>query len=108
MENKYKCIICAKNYKTQQSLCNHKKRFHNPKTIILGENEYPKTIILGETEYPKTIMPENENQQSIDNIECKYCNKKFKYSQNKFRHQKKCKNDILVENEKLRKENGLI
>ena len=65
-EKKFTCNICIKNYKSQQSLCNHNRRFHttsNQKVIIQSSNSHHLGI----------------NKSPLNNKEgkhkCIYCNK---------------------------------
>ena len=39
MDNKYICNICKKNYKSQQSFCNHNKKFHFNIKINISQNK---------------------------------------------------------------------
>jgi len=54
------CTICNKNYKSYQSLWNHKNKYHKSETITIGI------------------------------YKCKYCNKEFDKRYNKYYHQKNC------------------
>ena len=65
------CTICNKNYKSYQSLWNHKNKYHKSETITIGI------------------------------YKCKYCNKEFDKRHNKYYHQKNCNiqlNDTNINN----------
>ena len=68
----FECKVCNKEYKSYQSLWNHKKKFHT------GNRE----IKIIDTASLKYI--------------CKFCNKKFDTKQKASYHRKKCKNKMLL------------
>ena len=113
MENNYICTQCNKKYKSYQSLWNHNKRYHqniklssHQKTTFDQLDSHLKTTPNKLVSHLKTTINKlSSNQKTttipsdeieivsdidIKKFECKHCNKKFKHSQNKFRHQKKC------------------
>ena len=65
MNYKYYCDICERYYKSQQSFCNHKKKFH--------PNNPPKSAKI--TPMFAKITPKSAKNKDIL---CSYCNKKFK------------------------------
>jgi hypothetical protein len=72
------CIICNKNYKSYQSLWNHKNKYHKSEIITIGI------------------------------YKCKYCNKEFDKRHNKYYHQKNCNikiNDTNKQNIVTNKQN---
>ena len=75
---KYRCEICNKNYKSNNSLWNHNNKFHNKKISINNQN----TIINNQN----TIINNQNNK-----LNCKYCKKIFSHQNNRWRHEKTCK-----------------
>ncbi len=87
-ENKFKCDICNKYYKSYQSLWNHKKKFHS----IITQNN--------------SIQPQNNSISSnvpINKLTCKYCSKIYSRMDNLNRHKKTCKlkEQIYNQNEEI-------
>ena len=64
----YNCNICKKSYKSNHSLWNHTKKYHNTE---------------------ETANKSITNKSSNNNI-CKYCNKELSCRQSKSKHQKTC------------------
>jgi hypothetical protein len=110
MSKKYtfKCIICKKYYKSRQSLSNHKLRFHNdgkPKVNISPCDGKPKVNIYPNDGKPKVnILVDVDNEEECKKYKCDFCDKKYMYKQSKYRHQKKCKNNLKTQNDILKKE----
>jgi hypothetical protein len=78
----HSCNICNKNYSSYKSLWNHNKKFHTT-------NDHKTTIKQPKNDHKTTIIqPKNENNR----LACKYCNKLFNFYNNKWRHEKTCKN----------------
>ena len=78
-ENIFSCKICNKKYSSKSSLCNHNNKFHKQ------ESNYKVTNL---------VMDGNQKVTSINepiNLQCRYCNKIYKYKQNRWLHEKKCK-----------------
>jgi hypothetical protein len=73
---KYKCKHCNKYYASQNSLCNHNKKFHLHNNVV------------------ESITKNTYN--------CRKCNKNFNNYQNRWAHDKICKEDINI---KLKQEN---
>ncbi len=102
-ENKFKCDVCKKYYKSYQSLWNHKKRFH---TIITQNNSIQPQI---NSIQPQTnsIQPQDESPPSyetVDKLTCEYCSKIYSRMDNLNRHKKTCKlkDTLKKENEELK------
>ncbi len=87
----YKCNICNKFYKTYQTLWKHNKKFHcNKVTESNGLVTESNGLVTNNIIINKSLQ-------------CKYCNKLFKYKQNKYEHEKKvCKNNKDLEIEKIK------
>lgn len=106
----YICKICRKTYSSQQSLCNHNKKYH-PKTEIPlvsqckskspydnhnseinslfvshDVNSNQSTKLLDNSQTENRDIP----KQVYDNLACNFCNKKFVHRQSKWKHIKKC------------------
>ncbi len=93
-ENKYKCDLCKKYYKSYQSLWHHKKRYHV--SISSNDPQIP-------TNDPQIIqnIPTNDPQiptnntlikiKKTDNNICDYCNKTYSCYNSMNRHQQTCK-----------------
>lgn len=120
--SKFICELCNKEYCHKQSLYNHKKRIHkNEKIDNVSENKKKnnkKSYNVSKV-YPKCIQNSNkfvskngyildtnnknnlelENNNSISKYKCDYCDRTYKYSSGKYKHQKKCKlnNNISIE-----------
>ncbi len=85
-ENKFKCVICSKYYKSYKSLWNHKKRYHSniSSNIPIISPDIP--IIS-----PKINNESIQNIKKIDNKKCDYCNKILSSYKNLHRHRQTCK-----------------
>lgn len=82
MSTHFQCKICQKEYSSKQSLSNHKRIKHSNEEEQVSVNIQPSN----------NVIPEEPKKTSIDTgpYECKYCNKKYKYRQGKYRHQANC------------------
>jgi hypothetical protein len=100
---KYICNICNKNYKSTQSLWNHKNKYH-PKNPHFTHN-LP-TIYKDELQNTHILPTYNENNKKDKTI-CEYCNKNYSSYNSMNRHIQKCKikEKALFENEELKKQN---
>jgi len=92
-ENKFKCNVCKKYYKSYQSLWNHTKRFH-----VESKPD-------SKSESKSESKPESKPylllaQTNIKKHKCKYCSNEYVFKQSKWKHENKCKlrdNDIAKE-----------
>jgi hypothetical protein len=86
VENKveFKCNICVKTYSSYKSLWNHNKNFHNNNVSIISPN------------VSKSVNSVSKNTPNVSNtlskVICKWCNKKYSSTQNRWKHEQKCKN----------------
>jgi len=115
-ENKFKCDICKKYYKSYQSLWHHKNRYHSniPSNIPTISPNIPINIPTISPNIPiniPTISPNipiissEQNIKKIDKRNCEYCNKILSSYKNLHRHQQTCKfKKQEKENEELKKE----
>ncbi len=96
-ENKFKCNICNKYYKSYKSLWNHKKKYHEdiPTNIPNISPLYPQNIPNISPEYPHNSINYNSNSQPIikqtEKRNCDYCNKILSSYKNLHRHLQTCK-----------------
>ena len=111
-KKKYHCFECNKYYKSRSSLSHHRKRFHKNVNIITPDNTRNNT-----RPHPITpeITPDNTRgsiqQQSTgpivkrNKLQCKYCQKEFKFQQGKSRHELyRCKkNKNVKKDEQIKK-----
>ena len=79
IKSEYHCIICNKNYASQSSLCNHKKKFHQS---ITQSNNVAKTSL--------NVAKITENIKM--NYNCRLCNKFYNNYKSRWTHEKQCKN----------------
>ena len=97
-DHTYSCNICNKDYSTYNTLWVHNKKFHSINTI--KKQSY----------YNHSPIKNNhlQNNECDTTTQCKFCNKIFSHYNNKWRHEKSCKNDkiteLKLENNKLKKE----
>jgi hypothetical protein len=97
------CNICNKNYASYQSLCNHRSKKHDNPSIILDN-----TLIIPDNTSIISTPFENETVKTYD---CKHCNRAFNNYQNRWKHQKICKNkntEIIKKNLEIIENNGTI
>ena len=76
------CNICNKNYKSKKSLYVHNYKYH--------KNSHQKVIIQSSKSHHLVIKKSSFNNKEGKH-KCIYCNKKFSFKQNKYRHMKICK-----------------
>lgn len=106
----YKCNYCNKKYTNRQNLFRHKKKceVNDNKFKTIENNEdipfiYHKYTILDYARYPKNTILfkefEDDNDNKIDKYKCDYCDKEYKFKSGKYRHQRKCKNNVNEQDE---------
>ncbi len=83
----YRCEKCNKKYSSYQSLWIHNKKYHKIETI----NK------LNLTNHIPIKNNQSQNIKTNDTIKCKFCNKIFSHYNNKWRHEKSCKNNKFIE-----------
>ena len=104
VNTEFYCNICDKYYKSINSFCNHKRKFHNNDNhnIIKYNHLHNHNII----KYNHSTLSKKETDAK--KFYCKFCNKEFTHYQNRWRHQKNCKEDnsnlLKSENDNLKKE----
>lgn len=97
MENingRYRCKVCNKNYASYKSLWNHNKQFHTDS--VTSNLKCDTNSSLNDTR-SNLLLPQI-TETKILSYECKFCNKKFNFRQNKYQHEKTCKLKINEDN----------
>jgi hypothetical protein len=103
VKKKLYCEICDKYYKSIYSLSNHNRRFHNKKSL---KNHPNITNISPKQQVDITQMSPIEPLESIKgNYICKYCSKKYRSNNGRWKHEKKCQLLQKQQNDELKKEN---
>ena len=78
----YYCKDCNKNYQSYTGIYLHNKKYHTKNEINNNNNNTN-----------NTNTNNNTNNNKIYN--CRYCNSEYKYKQNRWRHEKTCRNENL-------------
>jgi hypothetical protein len=99
LESNLSCKICNKIYASMSSLCNHNKKFHSK--VVIQCN---------------TILTDNNTKVILNEIKCNFCNRIFNNRQNKWKHEKICKNNNnnseleikKIELEKIKEEKEIL
>ncbi len=107
---KHICNICNCEYKSYQSLWNHKHRMHDDNQQFTTPNINKSTLDI------------NTSTPNINTINCKFCQREFSFIQSRWRHEKTCKkndkklletaiqkiNDLEKEIKDLKKEKQIV
>jgi hypothetical protein len=89
-ENKFKCNICNKYYKSYKSLWNHKKIYHTEKPT--NDQQTPTNVDKLSSKNPQKPTNDIKNKKKkLDITECIYCNKILSCYNSMNRHKQKCK-----------------
>ncbi len=97
LQRLFSCKICNKTLSSYKSLWRHNKTFHNP-IIPPVTNSVTKNVTNSVTNSVTNVT----NVDACRNkYVCKTCGKNFNCRQNKFQHQKHCKKDLIVEDNKI-------
>jgi hypothetical protein len=103
--NVYKCNICNKNYKYRQSLSRHKINKHKSNISHYVNNDKPYISHDANTDKPNISLNTNKNiANSNDLYKCNFCDKKYMHYQSRWKHEKKCKENLLIQNKKLKED----
>jgi len=79
------CKFCNKEYSSYSSRSNHIKKYHS-------EQRFPNVFKCIHEGIPKSIQNGiHENVIKRDVLTCKFCNKKYSTRQNRWKHEKICK-----------------
>ena len=110
----YLCEICNKKYITNSVFWKHNNKYHNNIQKCNNNNMstscQPNVNIMSTSCQPNVNIKTNQYEPNINLIcinalQCKYCNKLYKFRQSKCRHEQKCKIKYDENNEKLKIEN---
>ena len=110
----YSCKKCNKQYSSYKSLWNHNKKFHTTQAMTMSLENKQNVM-----ENKQNVMETNNNvieniKEKYDVLTCKYCNKIFTARQNRWSHEKVCKqkntNEIIEQNSNnhVNTNNGII
>jgi hypothetical protein len=80
----FKCNHCNKIYSSYQSRSNHIRIYHKIKIIQNSSN----VIKI----HPKIIQNSSDKKEEDNKYKCRTCDKTYKFSQGRWKHEKKCKN----------------
>ena len=95
-EHDYTCVICNKEYSTYHTLWIHNKKFHSD----TSENTVT-TVTKPVTKPVTNAVTSVTNCSSQPKVyPCPDCGKKFNCRQNKYQHQKYCKKELIVVDDK--------
>jgi hypothetical protein len=90
----YYCKDCNKNYQSYTGIYLHNKKYHTKNEINNNTNNNTKNEINNNNNNTNnTNTNNNTNNNKIYN--CRYCNSEYKYKQNRWRHEKTCRNENL-------------
>ena len=96
-----KCELCNKYYKSKNSLGNHNRRYHPKKSTLINQiSTFDQPVI---NQISTFDQPKDEYK-----FRCKYCDKGYNINQSKWKHEKKCKENLKIINKKLEKDNDEI
>ena len=106
---KYICNTCNKEYKTPQSLCNHKRLYHiESKSIVSQNTDENKPIVNQNISESKPIVSQsNPKMDNTHNYKCKFCSNEYLFKQSKWKHEQKCKKKNELKIEELIKQNEM-
>jgi uncharacterized C2H2 Zn-finger protein len=101
------CKSCNKVYKSRQSLCNHRSKFHYYEiplnsTQIHINNEILPPNSTNNTAINKNICATQDKSQDTKALRCSFCNNEFSRSDSLKRHMDKCK--VKINNDKSKDE----
>ena len=84
--SEYICKLCVRQYATYSSLWNHNKKYHSNASEKIVKNSHLMTM-------------QNSHNMTINNnnLQCKKCNKILSCPQNRWRHEKTCKKENIIE-----------
>ncbi len=108
LAKKHTCNICNKDYKTSQSLWNHKNKIHKNIPEISSHKMYIIPEISSNNTLDIPIASQNTLKKTEQRV-CNYCNKELSSYKNLHRHLQICKMKeiIIKENEELKRMNDI-
>jgi len=108
-ENKsvFGCKICNKNYASYNSLGNHNRKFHNSiHNDVKGQKQSKNNTLLVKKGQKKS---KNNINDYMKDYNCRKCNKICNNKQSRWYHEKICKNEIILYDNKIEQlENKII
>ncbi len=90
------CKDCDKNYKSYQSLCNHRTKKHNNTDIDPGKYEVNINNDLGQYKVNVDNTSTPSEIETVKEYNCRKCNKVYKYKQSRWFHEKSCSSKELI------------
>ena len=89
----YRCKICDKKYASQQSLCNHNKKFHSLSVPQFTSISPQFSSISPQFSSNSLNLPQNSlfDITNESKLKCEYCSKSYSRKDNLIRHYKLCK-----------------
>jgi len=97
--HKYGCKLCNKYYASHSSLCNHNRKFHTTFKQPKHDQKHP----VNDNKQPindKQLVNDQKQLVNDHKFICLYCNKNFNHYNNKWRHEKTCKNNNSIKIDK--------
>ena len=96
------CNICEKNYKSYKSLWNHNKKYHKKTVVKSGLGKSGNCVVNGGNF-------KEVNDKDVAGRTCKICKKVLCDRSYRWKHQKKCNKEIIIEDEidKIKKESAI-
>ena len=93
MSERYKCKFCEKDYASMSARSNHVKKYHTQDV----DKMYTNGIHSGIQSVYNSLTSDTSKQNNL----CKYCNKKLSNRNSRWRHEKICKGDNLLEKKEI-------
>jgi hypothetical protein len=93
MSERYKCKFCEKDYASMSARSNHVKKYHTQDV----DKMYTNGIHSGIQSVYNSLTSDTSKQNNL----CKYCNKKLSNRNSRWRHEKNCKGDNLLEKKEI-------
>ena len=90
------CKDCDKNYKSYQSLCNHRTKKHYNTDIDLGKYEVNINNDLGQYKVNVDNTSTLSDIETVKEYNCRKCNKVYKYKQSRWFHEKSCSSTEII------------
>ena len=90
------CKECDKNYKSYQSLCNHRTKNHKITDIDQGKYEVNINNDLGQYKVNVDNTSTLSDIETVKEYNCRKCNKVYKYKQSRWFHEKSCSSTEII------------
>jgi hypothetical protein len=90
------CKECDKNYKSYQSLCNHRTKKHKMTNIDQGKYEVNINNDLGQYKVNVDNTSTLSDIETVKEYNCRKCNKVYKYKQSRWFHEKSCSSTEII------------